>query len=327
MSRNLNKLKENDSSELIRNISDFKNKLSDFLIEKLIYSKVNSKEYNFNNKPLQCSSLYERYCDFLSKEISLGYMIHNNIESELRELINQADWQEFYSLISFTGEIIKDCEKRYFFYKRWTVNTGVDLTLGNLTIEEKEQTIKARQEWWLDQFSFNSYLQQINKILLNTRWRFNEDCRLELEGSKADLEASNLSSRKESIIIIVEDSDAEYELFEMALSRSLNKNYNLLRFSNGERFINYLDEQVSNDFAKLIFLDLNMPRKTGHDCLEDIKQKHIKIPTVVLTNSIAQEDIDKAFNLGANAYLKKKSKLEETITDIKAIDKLWLVNL
>jgi len=78
-----------------------------------------------------------------------------------------------------------------------------------------------------------------------------------------------------------------------------------------------------NELPHILFLDLNMPRKNGMDCLTEIKQSdNLKdIPVVIYSTSASDEDIENTFVKGANVYIKKPSDfstlkkiLEEVIT-------------
>jgi CheY-like chemotaxis protein len=73
----------------------------------------------------------------------------------------------------------------------------------------------------------------------------------------------------------------------------------------------------------ILFLDLNMPRKNGIDCLIEIKRnEHLKdIPIAIYSTSASEEDIEETFVKGANIYIKKphefnllKKILEEVAT-------------
>jgi len=69
----------------------------------------------------------------------------------------------------------------------------------------------------------------------------------------------------------------------------------------------------------IIFLDLNMPLKSGFDVLREIKAspKIGNIPVIILTTSINPDDIKLSKNLGANLYIRKPA----TITALKkAVD-------
>lgn len=76
----------------------------------------------------------------------------------------------------------------------------------------------------------------------------------------------------------------------------------------------------------LILLDLNLPRKSGHELLEDLKsdQQLRQIPVVVLTSSSAENDISLAYSLHANGYLVKPPDMNSFIELVGAIENFWL---
>ncbi|HHT9155745.1 MAG TPA: response regulator, partial [Candidatus Tripitaka sp. YC43] len=75
----------------------------------------------------------------------------------------------------------------------------------------------------------------------------------------------------------------------------------------------------------LILLDLNMPKKDGRAVLTDIKndEELRSIPVVVLTTSVAEQDILKAYNLHANCYITKPVDLGQFIEVVKNINDFW----
>jgi len=74
-----------------------------------------------------------------------------------------------------------------------------------------------------------------------------------------------------------------------------------------------------------ILLDLNLPKKDGHEVLAEIKgEEDLKgIPVVVLTTSNAEKDILKIYDLHANCYITKPVDLEQFITVVKFIEDFW----
>lgn len=76
----------------------------------------------------------------------------------------------------------------------------------------------------------------------------------------------------------------------------------------------------------LILLDLNLPKKDGREVLAEIKadEELKRIPVVVLTTSQHDEDIFKAYGLGANCYVTKPMDLEDFMTTVSSIEVFWL---
>jgi CheY-like chemotaxis protein len=76
----------------------------------------------------------------------------------------------------------------------------------------------------------------------------------------------------------------------------------------------------------LILLDLNLPRKSGIEVLEEIKTDPAlsTIPVVVLTTSEAEEDILAAYRLHANAYIAKPVDFEQFSRIVHQIDDFFI---
>ncbi len=121
----------------------------------------------------------------------------------------------------------------------------------------------------------------------------------------------NLNKQIQSISVILADDDADdRDLFKEAIeSKSLNAN---LEFAeDGKHLIEILSN--SNPLPHIIFLDLNMPHKSGFECLLEIRQtdrlKHI--PVVIYSTSSSIKDIEETFEKGANLYVKKPSSFQD----------------
>ncbi|MBA3992357.1 MAG: hypothetical protein C0469_02435 [Cyanobacteria bacterium DS2.3.42] len=128
-------------------------------------------------------------------------------------------------------------------------------------------------------------------------------------------------------ILLVEDSPADIALTEEALKESGLVN-TLTIVTDGEQAIEYLSKRGKYKDAEspdLILLDLNMPKKNGHEVLEVIKDnpKLEEIPVVVLTVSEAEEDIARALGLKMNYYLNKPVNVQKLAPILTTIIELW----
>ncbi len=128
-------------------------------------------------------------------------------------------------------------------------------------------------------------------------------------------------------ILLVEDSPADIALTEEALKESGLEN-TLTIVTDGEQAIEYLSKRGKYKDAEspdLILLDLNMPKKNGHEVLEVIKDdpKLEVIPVVVLTVSEADEDITRALGLKMNYYLNKPVNVQKLAPILTTIIELW----
>lgn len=76
----------------------------------------------------------------------------------------------------------------------------------------------------------------------------------------------------------------------------------------------------------LILLDLNLPKKDGRAVLAEVKADPDlrRIPVVVLTTSRAEEDVLRAYDLHANAYVTKPVDLAQFMKIVAVIDEFWV---
>jgi len=110
-------------------------------------------------------------------------------------------------------------------------------------------------------------------------------------------------------ILLIEDSPSDADLAIEALSQGKILN-NLHFVEDGVEAIKFLRKKspyLSVPRPDLILLDLNLPKKSGVEVLEEIKTDiNLKlIPVVILSTSAAPEDIIKSYSLHANCYITK----------------------
>lgn len=120
------------------------------------------------------------------------------------------------------------------------------------------------------------------------------------------------------------DDDADdCLLFEDAL-REISQQTLLTTANDGIELMDILETRVPPP-PDVIFLDLNMPRKNGFECLTEIKhtEKFKNIPVVIFSTSSQPEAINKVYEQGANYYICKPgsfSKLKLVIQKVLSID-------
>lgn len=139
------------------------------------------------------------------------------------------------------------------------------------------------------------------------------------------------SANQHARILLAEDNIPDQRLFERAIRKS-EYNIDLDIVADGEEALAYLlrkDDPVddsSNRSPDLIMLDINMPRVNGKQVLSAIKQDpELKcIPVVVYTTSDQTSDIVDCYKLGANCYVTKPSRLNDTFNTISKIAEFWL---
>ncbi|MDB6018793.1 MAG: response regulator receiver protein [Pedosphaera sp.] len=132
-------------------------------------------------------------------------------------------------------------------------------------------------------------------------------------------------------VLHVDDDPSDTMLTKQACSKA-GVSFQLHSVSDGEMAISYLsgaDRYADRDIyplPRLILLDLKMPRKTGFDVLVWIRsQDSLRyIPVVILTASNQEEDIKRAYELGANSFLVKPVGIHTLIEMVKLVDAYWL---
>ncbi len=128
-------------------------------------------------------------------------------------------------------------------------------------------------------------------------------------------------------ILLVEDSPGDIRLTQEALRDAKVKN-NLHVARDGVEAMAYLRQEADNaemPRPDLVLLDLNLPKKSGQEVLDEIKSDDDlkSIPVVILTVSEADEDIAKSYSQHANSFISKPVDLEQFSTVVKAIDEFW----
>lgn len=115
---------------------------------------------------------------------------------------------------------------------------------------------------------------------------------------------------EQMFILLAEDDEDDRQFFREAIER-MNLNTHLEMVTDGVFLIEYLKNNPEKK-PHLIFLDLNMPRKDGFECLHEIRNVLglTELPIAIYSTSNASVDMEEAFRLGANIYIRKPSDFE-----------------
>jgi CheY-like chemotaxis protein len=111
-------------------------------------------------------------------------------------------------------------------------------------------------------------------------------------------------------VLLAEDDADDRELFVEAFS-VVDPTIRVATVENGEKLMDHLQE--STTLPDCIFLDLNMPKKNGKECLAEIRKtrKIQDIPIVIYTTSVNSKDIDETYNSGASHFIRKPNSFKE----------------
>jgi PAS domain S-box-containing protein len=118
-------------------------------------------------------------------------------------------------------------------------------------------------------------------------------------------------------ILIVEDDGDDFLLLEEALGDVLHQPQ-IAHSRDGKDLLQKIDDQAKPD---IIFLDLNIPKVNGIDCLKSIrKQDRLNAtPVIIYSTSSDVEDIDICYQSGCTLYLIKQTSFKELVKQLKKI--------
>ena len=126
-----------------------------------------------------------------------------------------------------------------------------------------------------------------------------------------------------TFIILADDDQDDRDFFSDAFGE-LKIQTKIALFENGIQLMDYLIDKQSH-LPDILFLDLNMPLKSGIECLKEIKEtprlKNIAI--AIYSTSASEEDIEETFVQGANVYIKKPSDfvvLKKLLNDVVTLN-------
>jgi len=142
----------------------------------------------------------------------------------------------------------------------------------------------------------------------------------------------SLGTRELIDVLLVEDSPHYARLIQETF-REVNARVNFHVVNDGLEAMAFLKRQgkayADTPRPDLILLDLGMPKMDGREVLAWLKQdRDLKtIPTLVLTTSQMQEDVDSSYEHHANSYLHKPLELAQLDTLMKSINDFWFAKI
>jgi len=129
-------------------------------------------------------------------------------------------------------------------------------------------------------------------------------------------------------ILLVEDNEQAIALMREALDEAQVAN-DLHVVHDGNEAIAFVRRRDGHGGAPrpdIVLLDLNLPRKSGQEVLEEIKADPDlrSIPVVILTTSGSDRDVLEAYRRHANAYVRKPMRFDELVNVVESIEEFWL---
>jgi CheY-like chemotaxis protein len=129
-------------------------------------------------------------------------------------------------------------------------------------------------------------------------------------------------------VLLVEDNEGDILLTREALEEGkLVNKISIAR--DGKEAIDFLEKNVpfqTSTVPDLILLDVNLPKKNGHEVLQFIKtsDSYKHIPVIMLTTSSAYKDINSSYLNHANCYITKPVEVEEFFRVVLQIENFWV---
>jgi two-component system, chemotaxis family, response regulator Rcp1 len=129
-------------------------------------------------------------------------------------------------------------------------------------------------------------------------------------------------------VLLVEDSPGDVRLTREAF-KDAKVHVNMQVASDGAEAMAFLRREGKYADAPrpdLILLDLNLPKKSGREVLEEIKEDPnlMSIPVVILTTSASEQDVLRSYLLHANCFITKPVDLPGFLKVVRSIDNFWL---
>jgi CheY-like chemotaxis protein len=141
----------------------------------------------------------------------------------------------------------------------------------------------------------------------------------------------NSHKRNRTLVIIAEDDPDDRLLIRDALREAASANVEVRFVQDGVELLDYLYRRgryANGENAptpELVLLDINMPKKTGLEVLEEIKHDEAlrTIPVVLLTTSRSQEHIERSYELGGAGFVTKPASYSDLVDLMRSIEKYW----
>ena len=112
-------------------------------------------------------------------------------------------------------------------------------------------------------------------------------------------------------VLLADDDLDDYTFFKTALSE-LPLATNLTAVKDGQQLMVLLCDETY-ELPNVVFLDINMPRKNGFECLSEIKhnERLKNLPVIMFSTSSSRDNMSSAFKNGAHVYIRKPGNFEQ----------------
>lgn len=132
-------------------------------------------------------------------------------------------------------------------------------------------------------------------------------------------------------VLVADDDQNDINLLRRAFQKA-GIEVPITTVRDGEEAIHYLhgDKEFADRTAfpipTLLLLDLKMPRADGFEVLEWLRRQAglKRMPVIVMTSSDEPQDVDRAYDLGANSFVKKPDDFTDLTRISQKLHEYWL---
>lgn len=113
-------------------------------------------------------------------------------------------------------------------------------------------------------------------------------------------------------LLLADDDEDDCDFFKEALDE-LTLPVSLVTVNDGVQLMDFLADHSRDNLPDLLFLDLNMPRKNGSECLKEIKEsENLKnLPVIIFSTSLDNSIVDVMYAKGATYYIRKPGEFSQ----------------
>jgi|SRR5579884_376737 len=128
-------------------------------------------------------------------------------------------------------------------------------------------------------------------------------------------------------VLLVEDNPGDVRLVKEAL-RDFHLPLHLTIARDGEEAMQLLSKNGSGSSRlrpHVVLLDLNLPKRSGHEVLRRIKEdpELQTTPVIIVSSASSADEVNRAYKMSANAYICKPMDLETTLQTIRDVCTFW----
>ena len=132
-------------------------------------------------------------------------------------------------------------------------------------------------------------------------------------------------------ILIVEDNDDDAFFLQRAFKKA-GVVRPLPRVDDGQKAIEYLSgagdyaDRLKHPFPCAVLLDIKLPKRNGFEVLAWVREKCgcPRLPVLMFSSSGLEDDVEKAYELGANGYIKKPGQAEDLEDFAMLVKRFWI---